>query len=454
MRLNIKVNNNGVVDIEELDLSLLDKEEVVTAQKTFDVTPEITNLPVKNRDAVNKAYIDKVIGAITTTTDTYQGAYGLDWDQTNDTYSRTGADGYTAIQSMMRRCVLHNDASSITKVGDTGLTGTVNYYLHPTNSNFKADGSVAVLDGTDGNVMVQIPKFYYKYNYNTTSGVVHEHSISLTADEGYSVHDAFVVADVEKDYRYFPAYEGYSDGGVLKSVSGVYPTTNKNITTFRNEAEANGAGYRQVDFLLYEAITLLMIIEYGTMNLQQALGQGRTMLRGGSWVGGSYLGITGLSNGLGNGSGNVTYVGDADDAAADGSYMTYRGCENFYGNIWWFADGVLFSNNVPYVNQHPSTYDSTVLGVNDVSTGVTMTASDGYVRELGNSSKGFFPTSVSGGGSSAGTTDYFYANDAGELGIALVGSDADNALGAGPLSLAAHRVASTASVDIGAGVSY
>ena len=58
----------------------------------------------------------------------YQGPYGISWNYATDTYIRTGAKGYTAIQSMMRRCVLNVD-------------GSVKYYLHPDNSNFKEDGT-------------------------------------------------------------------------------------------------------------------------------------------------------------------------------------------------------------------------------------------------------------------------------------------------------------------------
>ena len=371
---------------------------------------------------------------------TYAGSYGLNWNETNNTYARTGVSSYTAIQSEMRRCVLNID-------------GSVNYYLHPTDSTKKVDGSAAKLDGTDGNVMVEIPKFYYKYNYNTTSGVVHEHSISLTPDSGYVVHPAFVREGVEVEYRYRAAYDGYRSGGKLLSISGVYPSANVTITQFRTDARANGAGWEQLDWLLHEAITLLCIIEYGTMNIQAALGQGRTALSGGSWATGSYYGISGLSNSLGNGSGNVTYTGDADDVGADSSFMSYRGIENLYGNVWKFADGILVSENVPYINQYPSTYNSAVLGVNDVSTGVTMTASDGYARLLGNSNKGFFVTSVTGGSSIAGTTDYFYANDVGELGIARVGGGADDVLYAGPLYSAFGNVASYVNVNIGGALS-
>lgn len=452
-RLDVPIREGNVLRREVVYVSETDADEVIDGKKLYEVTPEVVHAPVRNRDVVNKRYVDKLVEAVTLTEKDYQGAYGLNWDETNDTYTRTGSNGYKAIQARMKRCVIHTNDSSVAKAGDTSLNGSVHYYLHPLDSTKKKDGSLAVLDGTDGNVMVEIPKFYYKYNYNTTSGVVHEHSISLTPDAGYIVHPAFVRDGVELEYRYRAAYDSKIAGGKLISVSGVYPTTNQNITTFRTNAQSNGAGWHQLDWLLHEAITLLCMIEYGTMNIQGSLGEGRTRLSGGSWIGGSYIGITGLSNSLGNGSGNVTYVGDADDAAADGSFMSYRGVENFFGNIWKFADGVLFQNNVPYINQHPSTYDSTTLGANDIITGVTMTASDGYARTLGNSYKGFFPTSVSGGSSAAGTTDYFYANDAGELGIALVGANAAGGLSAGPLCLFASTVASGVYAALGGALS-
>lgn len=54
------------------------------------------------------------------------------------------------IQNKMRRCVCDR------------YTGEVIYYLDSNNSALKANGKPAVLDGTDGNVMVEIPDFYYK----------------------------------------------------------------------------------------------------------------------------------------------------------------------------------------------------------------------------------------------------------------------------------------------------
>lgn len=399
-------------------------------------------LPKEGGVIASEAYVDNEI-LQATSTEVYAGPYGLNWNETDDVYFRTGSTNYKAIQSLMRRCVVNDD-------------GTVNYYLHPHNSNYKADGTAADLTGASGNVMVEVPKFYYKYNYNTVGGVVvHEHSISLTQLDGYTVHDAFVRGGVEKANRYYPAYLGYSTGSKLLSRSGVYPTVNQTRAQFRTLARANGAGWEQIDFLLYEAITLLMVIEYGTMNIQSALGQGRTALTGGTWVNGSLIGINGLSNGVGNGTANVTYAGSADDAAADGSFMTYRGCENFFGNVWRFVDGINCNGSnskLVYLNMNPATYADSVITGDYVSIGVTSAAAGGYARKLGNTRKGFIPTDITGGTSANGTTDYYYTSTTVDT-LALVGGSANNGLTAGPLYLNVNNAPSLSNVHVCAGVS-
>ena len=377
----------------------------------------------------------------------YTGSYGLEWDETNDTYTRLGSSNYTAIQSMMKRCVLNAD-------------GTVNYYLNPENSNYKMDGTPSKLDGTDGNVMVEVPKTYLKYTYDTTVGVKHRWEISLTPDPGYEVHWAHM-HPTEKEFRYYPAYLGYESGGKLISRSGVYPTVSQTIAQFRTLATANGSGWHQIDFALYELITLFAIIEYGTMNIQATLGQGRTALTGGTWVNGSYIGINGLSNNVGNGTANYTYAGDADDASADMSFMSYRGCENFFGNVWRFADGIncrgaggaAVANKEIWLNSNPATYASDVFSGDYVREGTfTTSATNGYARTLANSKKGMFPISVSGGSSTVGTTDYYYTSTTTNT-IALVGGDAGGGLYAGPLYLLVLYAASLAGTYVGAGVS-
>jgi hypothetical protein len=92
----------------------------------------------------------------------------------------------------MRRCVL-NDA------------GVVQYYLDPTDSTLKENGDPANLDGTDGQVMVEIPLGWLKYSYANNQ---HTHIISKEQFNGAERLDAFYKNNSWVDNRYMSAYEG------------------------------------------------------------------------------------------------------------------------------------------------------------------------------------------------------------------------------------------------------
>ena len=124
--------------------------EVVVPESGILATEQYVDVEVTGANNYTDTRVNDVVSQLSQlSTDYYRGAYGISWDYTTDTYIRTGAKGYTAIQSLMRRCVVKAD-------------GTVNYYLNPDNSNFKEDGTPSVLTGADGNVMVEIPKHYIK----------------------------------------------------------------------------------------------------------------------------------------------------------------------------------------------------------------------------------------------------------------------------------------------------
>ena len=127
---------------------------------------------------------------------------GLTWDESKDKYARTGAltgvppsqaapNYLLPIQSAMKRCVI-NDA------------GVVQYYLDPTDSTLREAGGASDLTGADGQVMVEIPAFYYKYGY---SGTFHTWEISEYPLTGYSLHPAFIKNGVNVSHRYIGAYE-------------------------------------------------------------------------------------------------------------------------------------------------------------------------------------------------------------------------------------------------------
>ncbi len=348
-------------------------------------------------------------------------AAGVVWNSLSDTYERTGTLGNTVIQEQMKRCVLNAD-------------GTVNYYLNPFDSTLKDDGVTAsVLDGTDGNVMVEIPKFYYRYVVNGTSKKA---EISDLPIPGFSVHPAFIKNGVEVPFRYYRAYEGYNNGGTLISRSGVTPTRSFDFPTGRTLAQANGTGWGLIDWNLLHAVQLLYFIEFANFNSQSILGNGND-------TGGDYGITTGQSNGIGNySSGRLN----------NNTWMSYRGIENWYGDIWEMIDGINIQNRLVYINQNQNTFASDVFTGEYVSTGVTMpTASSSYIKDINFSEDGFIPTLV-GGSSATYVTDGAWTAT-GDKVVYFGGAASDGALD-GAFCLGANGVSGGVSVGVGASVSF
>ena len=379
---------------------------------------------------------------------------GCQWNETLNSYTRTTTVGtYTQPDfdnifpwSHMRRCTLWDN-------------GTVNYYLNATNSSLKANGGLADLTGTDGQVLVQIPKFYFDHTF---TGATHDWNISRFNLTGFEVHEAFIKNGAEVDYRYIGAYEGsmwdattsamvpsanimsnmYASGDKLCSVSGEYPKTNEMRYEYRTMASQRGMGWRQIDFDLNSAIQLLYFVEYGDFDSQTEIGYGRTQLSGGTWTAGSYIGQCGKSNGDGDGTNSV--AGNTNDA-----YMTYRGIENWYGNVWKWHDGINIKNNTPYVSNNDSVWaDATSTGYTNLS--FTMPAANNWQTTLADIDRGFLPASVSA--SSTHVSDYYWQNPGWRV-VQLGGGALDGAR-AGAFCVVAHYAASVDCVSVGGRLAY
>ena len=364
-----------------------------------------------------------------TTKAVFSVTYGVEWNSATDTYLRTGAASGVAnstsyagaIQTQMRRCVLNAD-------------GTVKYYLHPTDSTKKADGTAAIINGTDGNVMVEIPKFWYKYEH--VSGV-HKWSIADgNYGPDYEVHPAFIRGGVEKNYRYYPAYEGFNLSGKLISGSGRTPTVSQTRAQFRILAAANGAGWSQIDWNLLVAVQLLYLTEYADFNSQAMIGRGND-------AGSDYTMTTGGSNSIGNASSLSTN---------NDTWMSYRGIENWYASMFKFIDGVNVQERKYFINSNPATFADDVFTGDYVDSGITSVATNGYVSNLVPSKKGFVASAVAGSDSTY-IPDYFY-QATGDMVVVFFGGAAGLGLSAGSFCLLAASGASIADGTVGSGVSY
>ena len=374
------------------------------------------------------------------------GYYGVAWDESADTYVRTGSSvNATAlpIQSQMRRCLL-NDAGAVTA------------YLLGQDSRYTETGSAAILDGSAGQVMVEIPKFWYRYS---KIGTKHTWEVSDIPTTGFSVHPAFLKDGVEVPFRYFGAYEGSVVGGKLSSISGVGPTTSQTRTVFRNQAAARGLGWRQVEWYLHHAVQVLALVEYGTFKLQDAIGAGRVNLSGGAWSVGSYIGVTGKSNYLGNLTGHQS-IGGAVTGAGQGDFVSYRGIENIWGNVWEFRDGLTVDASandtttpVSYwaTNNRADFADTGSTNMTLVSANTNLGAANaGYVSALEGAAYGFIGSAVAGA-SNTKVSDYYYqySNNWNGWRAPCVGGDAAFGAGAGLFFLSVNVPSSSSDVALG-----
>ena len=339
-------------------------------------------------------------------------AFGLQWNQTTDTYLRLDdAFGLSVDNSSSPHVSDFSDYLPWSGIKRCNLADdyTVNAYYG--DDDYKDDGS-------NGMVMVEIPKFYYKTTYTTTDGNVWQWKISMTQEEGYLTHPVFLDNGLSSEYIYVSAYEGYNNDGTLESKSGVQPTVSQNIKTFRTQAQEHGSGWGLYNFSTISAIQLLYLIEYGTMYSQNVLSEGITNLDTGT---ANHSQNTGHTSVFGNLSGEVTILEASleNGATGDDTYpFSYRGIENLYGNIIEFVDGILVKDDGYYIGDSIDDYSN--VGTDYTQNEATPSFHSGYstnFENLANMDYAFMPNTTDGGIATGYTTDYFYSHNPEEVSI-------------------------------------
>lgn len=312
-------------------------------------------------------------------------------------------------------------------------------------------------DGSNGQVMVYQPKFYYlvcplEYDRQETGYGYHlrkaNYYVSETQRAGFKLHPAFYDKNGnEVDYILMSAYEGCiydtSANAYLKndeqvmdaskdkfsSIAGARPASgvSQNLTrpNIEQMAKNRGEGWHSFGIKTASMEQLLMIVEMGMMNLQTAIGQGVVNLpwTTGSDTTSSYAGATGSTASLGNGTGRATETttyegGVVTKNTADGkTSICYRGVENFWGNIWKFAYGINFYCEVgkPFLGYvcKDFNYAESKRTDNYENIGFALPSENGYVSAMGYSTNYdwlFLPSEVKGN-SSLPVGDYYYQNN-------------------------------------------
>lgn len=348
------------------------------------------NVDLKNRyigeNKVGRVYIGS--NKIWETSDWY----GIRWAESTNTVERIGNPTLhqtLPIQSQMRRCILQDD-------------GTVYKYISSSNPFEYEDGTTAHYDGSDGQVMVEIPAYHHECGTETIDGVQYNYiklypdvSLGITSKKCYigafelvqnssdnssakgcsvSVLDLSAMQVTTSttsinasDVQYLSnasTYRNYNYSNTdTTSVKCSYgrPTTNINRATFRNICARRGTNWSQQSWDAYNSLLRLYFVEYAKFDSQAAFNSALT--EDGYKQGGLGTGVTnadstdwsnfngynpfvpcGLTIHLGNDSGVVSYVFATDEWKSGASYTTYvnsyRGIELPFGHVWKFIDGL------------------------------------------------------------------------------------------------------------------
>lgn len=366
-------------------------------------------------------------------------SYGVEWDTTisDPACTRIGnplLHKSLPIQSEYKGCLVKN--------------GKVNYYLDPNDWSKKADGTPSVLDGTDGDVMVHIPKFYGKSGSKGTKRwvristtkidpswvevpemFVSAYKVTLHKDADSNRAKVASVVNTTANYR----------GGSNRADYDKYLSTDKFRTDLgkpitnisRAQMRTNASNFGQ-ELLCYEFYKWVFywayVIEYANFDSQKefnsnltsdgyhqgGLGKGVTNINEShlnNYNGYNPLTPCGYTNEFGNFSGVKQMVIQAvltdDDILVGSDTTTYanrwRGFENPFGDTWTNLDGIVLKRDSAnaeskvYTTTDSSKFNGTPSVMNVAGIEV---AEDGYTKEFDLGETGeIIPQLVGGSGS-------------------------------------------------------
>ena len=257
-------------------------------------------------------------------------------------------------------------------LGKQTASGTVTYCrLMDTDGTKYYDGTTATLTGSEGDVFVKLPTFYYKAE-ETSTDVWQIGFARSKPDDTWKTWDGNDLIG---------AYEAYNSSSKLYSRSGVESTGHVSQANFKTYARARGTGYTLVKWKHHCMIAFLFYALYGNTNCQAICGAGTA----------SYTKQTGDTNALGM---EDTVAGGNGDSGS----INFLGLENWWGNKYERIDNVVVDARVWKVTEDDGT-------VRQAGTGGS---SSNYISKvLIGENLDMIPT-VANGSSTEGYCDYYW----------------------------------------------
>ncbi len=393
------------------------------------------------------------------------GYSGVHWNKTTDTFTRLGdATQQSDFDNLYPWCDIVR-----VNLNDNGTETAVHG-----DPNFKYDGS-------NGQVMVRIPQYYYNVEYDEDgiSWCIWHGLDNMPVDykpflvqNGMNINRVYIGAfeacsfDVSGGGEYNTADAAGVDftvgtGDKLASIAGAKPLSGLNnslsLPNARKLAQNRGAWWQLSTYQQVSALQMLYLVEYANWDSQTQIGAGVTNITDDALTNmaintGYTAGVGEGAVDLGNASGqsnNITHYQTGQTTKA----MSYRGVENFYGNIWTWVDGInIKADNKPWVADHDYASDLFSHPYND--TGLTLKNANGYVSDIAlnaNHDYGFLASEVTG--SSTTKLCDFYYQAAGNR-AALMGGSWLHGAYAGAFTWSLSHAASYVDRSIGARLAY
>lgn len=276
-------------------------------------------------------------------------------------------------------------------------------------------------DGSNGQVMVYQPKFYYHRTIidtqnNTLGKIINKETLIISPENkpGFKLHPLFINEEGEEvEYVLLPAYDGsiydYSsqsyitsdsiqidfDYDKLSSVANSKPISGdiNELTVLSAEklASNHGNGWHITTLQAESANQMLGMIEFGALNGQASIGPG---VCGINSTAHNYASLTGSTFSLGNGTGSAASTTNEKngtttvETATNKVAISYRGMENPWGNIWRFVGNMLVSGNgsqmggIPYICKNYN-YSSDVFSENYESLNIILPNTQNWISAMG-----------------------------------------------------------------------
>lgn len=381
--------------------------------------------------------------------------YGVEGDFTSKDYKLKRVGNL----DLHRTLPIHNKLKRFVENPD----GSVKYYLHPFNSLLKESGGMAKLDTTDGNVMLEKPFYYMRFEINGTKWTyaISEYPLpGFVAMSRKTCSPWFATIDYTNNTAVSGCWLRWDDDGELVRDDMDIIALLPNAANFRNPELAlrdgtdnsqlgmprTGMSKEEVRPLckngthigvarIYNEIAWLQRIEYASLHCQDeyteffttdgfirdGLGNGTSVYTTywNKW-GERYPFIPcGATAKLGNSTGRVPYtIQNWKGSNQTVQVTSYRGLETPFEYLWLMADDILCYCDLEkqtctaYGCTDPTKFASPAdnsTAIPDGYVAITeLPKTEGYIWNFGLSYDGFtFPTSVDGGAAS-GMCDNFW----------------------------------------------